>query len=237
MNTAAVNTNQAVPARSNGPAPSGSFPGPRVTGGCLVVAPLLAVASTVFGAPAYHARGIDFVAGMVDHRTGFVVGIQLALAAMLLLLLGVVGLAGLLSSRVPRWGRVAGVLTVLGLCGPISFESIYWAASRITDTAAHRAAAAVLIDASQVIPRTVMNVTGPCLVLGFVLLGIAAARAGVLDRVRAVLLGATCLIPFGFISGHLLISTAGFCACAVALVPLGASMLRGSPAGQPAVSR
>jgi hypothetical protein len=126
----------------------------------------------------------------------------------------------------PGWGRTAGTITVIGLCGPISFESLYWGAWHITDTSANRASAALMMDRAQVIPRTIMNVTGPALVIGFVLLAVAASRSGVLDRARAVCLGVTALIPAGFISGHLAVSAIGFLGTAIALVPLGVGLLR-----------
>lgn len=209
-------------------APRNGFPGVHVTGTCLVVAPLLAVVATALGAGTYHARGVDFVAGMVAHQGRFTLAIQLSLVAMLFLLVAVIGLATLVTARRPAWGRVAGLVTIIGICGPISFESVYWAASKIIDTDAHRAVAARLIDQSQIIPGSVMNVSGPCLVVGFVLLGIAAAKADVLDRPRAVLLAATALVPFGFISGYLLFSAVGFACTAGALVPLGVRLLRGA---------
>jgi hypothetical protein len=202
------------------------FPGRTVTGICFVVAPLLAIVGTAAGIPAYHAKGVDFVAGMVAHPHTFDLAIQCAEAAMVLLIVGVVGLATMVVATRPGWGRTAGAVTIIGLCGPISFESLYWGAWHITDTPAHRAAAALAMDRAQVIPRSIMNVTGPALIIGFVLLAIAVAKAGVLDRNRAVCLGITALIPFGFISGHLVISLIGFAGTAIALVPLGVGMLR-----------
>lgn len=202
------------------------FPGAGVTGVCLGVGPLLAIAGTALGITTYRARGADFVAAMVAHPGSFDTAVQLAESAMVVLLVGVIGLATMICARRPRLGRWAGVLSVVGLCGPIAFELVYWSAWHLTDTAAHRAAAALLIDQAQVVPRTVMNVTGPALVVGFVLLGIAAAKAEVLSRLRAGCLGATALIPFGFISGHLAISLVGFAGAAIALVPLGVHLLR-----------
>ncbi|HEX7738859.1 MAG TPA: hypothetical protein VF426_04345 [Marmoricola sp.] len=217
---------QAHATAAAGSVPVPPFPGPRVTGLCLVAGPVLALIGTVLGIDSYRAKGADFVAAMVAHPDGFGWAVQIALASMVLTLVAVGGLAAMITARTPGWGRTAGVVTMIGLCGPISFESVYWAASKITDTAAHRAAAATLIDQSQIIPRSVMNVTGPCLVVGFILLGIAAAKSGVLDRPRAILLGLTCLIPAGFISGHLVISAVAFACTCVALVPLGLRVLQ-----------
>jgi hypothetical protein len=160
------------------PEVASGFPGRVATGTCLAVAPLLAIAGTVIGMGAYHAKGADFVAGMAAHPHD-VAGVQVAQAAMMMLLLGVIGLAGMIAAHRPAWGRTAGTLTVLGLCGPIAFEHLYWGASHLTDTAVHRAAAATMIDQSQIMPRSIMNITGPCLVVGFLLLGIAAAKSGI----------------------------------------------------------
>lgn len=210
----------------HGPVLESGFPGRVVTGTCMVVAPVLAVIGTVLGIGTYHAKGVDFVSGMVAHPHLGNVAMQTAEAAMVLMIIAVAGLAGMVAVTRPGWGRTAGVLTIIGLCGPISFESLYWGAWHITDTPAHRAAAALMMDRAQMIPRTVMNVTGPALVIGFVLLAIATAKAGVLDRPRAVSLGITALIPVGFITGHLAISAVGFLGTAVALVPLGVGLLR-----------
>jgi hypothetical protein len=206
---------------------TGGFPGPWLTGATMVVAPLLALLGTIVGIPTYHARGTDFVAGMTDHPHLFDLAIQSAQASMVLMILAIAGLSAMITRTRPGLGRWAGALTIIGLCGPISFESTYWAAWHITDTDAHRAAAAQLIDDAQVIPRTIMNLSGPALVVGFLLLAVAAAKAGVLDRARAVCLGLTVLIPVGFVSGHLVIATVGFAGTAVALVPLGVRLLRG----------
>ncbi len=202
------------------------FPGPAVTGVTMILAPLLAVAGTALGMGIYHATGADFVRSMVAQPVTFNLAIQLALSAIVLLLIATVGLATMVCATAPRWGRWAGVVAIIGLAGPISFESIYWAASQITDTAAHRATAGQLIDNAQIIPRLVLNVSGPAIVVGFILLAIATVTSGLLDRPRAVALGLTALIPFGFISGYLVISLVGFAGTAVALVPLGIRVLR-----------
>ncbi|WP_310962283.1 hypothetical protein [Nocardioides terrisoli] len=202
------------------------FPGAAVAGVCLVVAPLLAVVGSALGIDIYHAKGAAFVAGMVAHPDRMNLAIQLALAAMVLMVFAVAGLATMISASRPGWGRTAGVVTVVGLCGPISFESTYWGAWHLLGSGAQRAAAAHMIDQSQIIPRTIMNVSGPALVVGFLLLAIGAARAGVLRRPQAVFLGLTCVVPAGFISGHLVIAVIAFAACAVATVPLGVGLLR-----------
>jgi hypothetical protein len=107
------------------------FPGRVVTGICLVVAPLLALVGTAAGIGIYHAKGADFVSGMVAHPHRLDFAIQSAQAAMVLMVIAVVGLSSMITATRPAWGRAAGVLTVVGLCGPISFVSLYWGALHI----------------------------------------------------------------------------------------------------------
>ncbi|MGH9087254.1 MAG: hypothetical protein ACRDYZ_03965, partial [Acidimicrobiales bacterium] len=76
------------------------------------------------------------------------------------------------------------------------------------------------------IPATIMNVSGPALIIGFILLAVGAAKVGLLPRSRAVALGLTALLPVGFISGYIVFSVIGFAFGAVALVPLGVAALR-----------
>lgn len=61
---------------------------------------------------------------------------------------------------------------------------------------------------------------------GFILLGIAAAKAGIRTRLRAGCLAATALIRLGLVSGNLLMSLVAFAGRAVALVPWGLALLR-----------
>jgi len=204
------------------------FPGRTLAGIAMVAAPPLAFIGSTLGISSYDERGARFVQGMVAHPVLFDLGAQFALSGVIVLMVAVIGLAQLVAPARPRLGRTGALLSLIGLCGPVSFESTYWAASHLTDTEAHRGAAALMIDTSQIIPSTVMNVSGPALVVGFVLLAVAAAKAGVLGRTRAIALGATCLIPVGFISGYLAISAAVFVLTGVALVPLGVRLLRGA---------
>lgn len=207
-----------------------SFPGNLVTGVCMIVGPVLGVVASALAVGIYDAHGPTFIANMAAHHVRAGWGLNLGPAAMGLMILAVIGVAQRIASVHPRLGRAGGILTVLGLLGPIFFEAIYWGAWHLT-VPAQQAAGAYMSDQSQVIPGTIMNVSGPAIVLGFILLGVGAAKAGVLDRTRATLLGLTCFIPFGFISGHILISAVAFACTSLALVPLGARTLRTADVG------
>lgn len=76
------------------------------------------------------------------------------------------------------------------------------------------------------VPRISLNVSGLAIILGFILLAVAARKARLLGRFRAVCLACTGLLPVGFISAFLPISAVGFIGCAIALAPLGTQWLR-----------
>lgn len=224
--TSTMKPGTATPALAAGAVPADtSFPGITVTGVCMIAAPPLAVAGAATGISWYAARGIAFMDGMAAHHTLAAVGFNLVLAAMMLLLVAVIGLARMICATYPRLGRTGGIATVVGLCGPLFFNGVYFAGFQLAGTSG-QAAGAVAMDQAQIIPRIVMNVSGPALVLGFVLLAVGAAKAGVLSRPTAWALGLTCIIPAGFISGYLAIAMVAFAGTAVALVPLGFRLLR-----------
>ncbi|HEX5475588.1 MAG TPA: hypothetical protein VFX12_13090 [Vicinamibacterales bacterium] len=203
-----------------------SFPGRIVSGICLVAGPLLAVSACLLAVGVYGASGATFVHGMGEHRLRGSIEFSLQFAAMATLLFAVVEVAERIARVRPGLGRTAGVLTIVGILGPIFFNGVYFGAFQLAG-GPEEPAAARLVDLAQVIPSVLVNVAGPALVAGFILLGVGAAKARVLPVWRAWALGLTCLIPVGFISGFIVISALAFACTAVALVPLGIRTLRG----------
>lgn len=191
----------------------------------MIAAPIILIAATFVGMNVYKALGVDYVHAMGQHMVRTAVTFNLVVAGMILLMLAVIGLAGRLADRGSGIGRWGGILAVIGLLGPLFFNGVYFAGFQLAGTGSE-AAAGAMIDRAQIIPSNVINLAGPALVFGFVLLAIGAGRARVLNRFSAWALGLTCIIPAGFISGHLAISTIGFAGAAVALVPLGINILR-----------
>lgn len=51
------------------------------------------------------------------------------------------GLAHMIATVRPRIGRAAGVITMIGLAGPIFFQGLYWGGSHLTAPARQAAAA------------------------------------------------------------------------------------------------
>lgn len=224
------NVNEPAEALSEG------FPGPLITGVCLIAAPILGVIGSALAIGVYSYKGADMIREMADHHARGTAGMNFAVAGVALMVFAVTALARAICTRRATLGRAAGTLTILGLAGPLFFEGMYWGASYLT-APSRQAAGAHMINATEVIPSTIVNVSGPALILGFILLAVGAAKSGLLSRSRSVALGLTALLPVGFISGFIVLSAIGFALAAIALVPLGLSALRSSgrvPATVPA---
>lgn len=201
------------------------FPGRHVTGVCLIVGPLLLTITALFSIGIYHAKGIDYVNAMAENHTRASITFDGIVAGLALLLLAVIGLAQLITNRRPGLGRWGGVVTIVGLLGPFFFNGVYFAGFQLTD-ADTRAVAGQMMDSAQIIPSNVINLSGPALVIGFILLAVGAAKSGVLSRNRAIALGLASTMPIGFISGYIAISAIAFAFTSIATVPLGFQLLR-----------
>jgi hypothetical protein len=202
------------------------FPGRTVAGLCMIIAPILAIIGSLLPIGIYHAKGADFVAGMAAHhlRTGF--AFNFAVGGMMLMIFAIVGVAQAIASVRPRLGQAGGLIAIIGICGPLFFNGTYFGGYQLTDPST-QAIAGKMIDQAQIIPSSIISISGPALVIGFILLGIGAAKAGVLPRWQALALGITCLTPVGFISGFIVIAALGYVATTIALLPLGLQLLRG----------
>ncbi|HET7173580.1 MAG TPA: hypothetical protein VFI30_04810 [Nocardioidaceae bacterium] len=204
------------------------FPGNAVTGVCMLVAPIALAILCLLGIGIYKYDGHDFLAAMAAHRVRAEIFLNFVPLAVIMLMLAALGLAGLATRTTPRLARLGGVCALLGLCGPIFFLGIEFAGYQVSSPR-YLAAGAYMYDQANMVPRVSINISGLALIVGFISLAIAAYRAGLLDRVRAVCFGLAALLPVGFISAVLVVSAIGFAACAVALVPLGLAVLRGAP--------
>ncbi|HET7035458.1 MAG TPA: hypothetical protein VFI42_07240 [Thermomicrobiaceae bacterium] len=207
------------------------FPGDTIAGVCMIVGPIVMVITALLGIGIYHAAGIDYVRGMAAHPTRAAVVFDCFVAGWMFYTVALIGLAGQITAARPWLGRAAGIVTIVGLFGPVFFNGVYFGGFQLTDPS-QQAAAGYLIDHAQIIPSNVINLSGPALVIGFIALAIGAAQAGVLGRWRAAALGLGCIMSAGFISGYIVISAVAFLGTAIALVPLGVSLLRPHPTAE-----
>jgi hypothetical protein len=119
----------------------------------------------------------------------------------------------------PGLGRAGGALTIIGLFGPAFFLGINHLEIQLADLA-DRAGAAAAFESAETTPN-IINLAGPALVVGLILLAVGTAKTGVLPRPRSWALGLAALAPVGLISGIVVISVVAWLALAIALVPLG----------------
>jgi hypothetical protein len=212
------------------PAAVPAFPGRTATGVCMVIAPPALAVLCLLGTGIYKFKGHDFLSAMANHSTRTEIFLNFVPIAVFMLMLAVVGLAGMTAHRVPRLSAFGGGAALLGLCGPLFFVAIEFAGYQLSSPG-RLADGSFMYDQANMVPRISVNLSGPAIVLGFVCLAVATYRAGLLSKVRAVCLALTALLPIGFIGAVLPVSAVGFVACSVALVPLGLALLRGEQPG------
>ena len=201
----------------------GTFPGRRLAGVTMVAAPLLLFAGSLLLSSIYDAGGTELITNIDHHRSQGLLGLNAATAGTVLAALAVAGLATMIARRRPRIGRAGGALTLLGLFGPGFFLGVYFAAAHMNTIPARAAAGHALDDTQSTFH--VINLTGPCLVVGLILLAVGAHRAGVLGRAQSIALAVAAVAPAGFISGVLPIAAVAWAGLSVALVPLGLRLL------------
>lgn len=200
------------------------FAGRRFTGVCMVAAPLLLTAGAVLLMGIYGRGPSERVGAYAENEVRATVAVNLAMAGTVLAAFALAGVGALVAARCPRLGRAGGALAVIGLFGPAFFLGINHVGIRLGDLADRAGAGAVFQDAEAT--PNIVNLAGPALLVGFVLLAIGTAKAGVLPRSRSWALGIAAVAPVGLISGIVVISVVAWLALAFALAPLGRDILR-----------
>ena len=221
--TNTVETPNLRPSAGIMPAPT-IFPGSRLTGLSMVAGPVLLVAGAALLVGIYDPSATDQLAGFVEHEARATVALNTAIAGTVLTVFAVLGLAPAVAARHRRLGRGGGALTIIGLFGPAFFLGVNHLGVHVADLA-DRGGVATAFEKAHTTP-SIVNLTGPALVVGFILLAVGAAKSGVLSRSRSWALGLAAVAPLGLISGVVVISVVAWLALAVALVPLGFELLR-----------
>lgn len=201
-----------------------SLAGTRFTALCMIAAPIFLVAGAALFIGIYEGSASEQLSAFADQAGRSHAAFNFAVAGVVLAAVAIAGLASSVASMSPRLGRAGGALTLMGLFGPTFFLGISYVGIQAADLA-DRAGAAEVFDDTEAMP-SIVNLTGPALVVGLILLAIGAARSGVLSRPRSWALGLAALAPVGFISGLIVISVVAWLGFAIALVPLGLQRLR-----------
>jgi len=217
--------NSALPAAHGSSITGSTFPGSAVTGVCMIAGPLLGIVGLALSIGIYKFKGADMMSAMAAHHLRAAFAINVSVASMIVLLIAVIGLAQQIAEIRPGWGRWGGLITVVGLMGPIFFEGIFWGSYQIT-ASAYQAAGAHLIDHANVIPSNIVNISAPCIVAGWIVLGIGAYKAGILPKARAICLGLGCLLAPALAAAIVPLGIVAAAVLAVALLPLGIRLIQ-----------
>jgi len=204
--------------------PTEFFAGDRFTGLCMIAAPLLLATGAALLVGIYEGSADDRLEAFAANQARASVAVNAAIAGVVLAVFAVAGVAVMVARHRPGLGRAGGTLTIIGLFGPAFFLGINHVGIQLADLA-DRPGAARVFENAETTPN-IVNLAGPALLVGFVLLAVGTAKTGVLPRPRSWALGAAALIPIGLISGFVIISVIACLALAAALVPLGFRLLR-----------
>jgi hypothetical protein len=207
---------------------TGRFPGRRLTGISMIAAPALLVAGAALLIGIYGKNGGEQLQAISDNTARAHAAVNLAIAGTVLAAFALAGLAAVVARHRPRAGHVGGALAIIGLFGPAFFLGVNYLNIQLADIADRAGAVTALDDAESTL--NIVNICGPALLIGLLVLAAGAAKSGVLPRSASIALGLSALAPLGLLSGVIVISIVAWLALAVALMPLGLRTLReGSP--------
>ncbi|MFI7703062.1 hypothetical protein [Nonomuraea sp. NPDC049480] len=208
-------------------------PGRWVEGAGLVLGPLLLLAGVLV-----RAGEDDFFHGQLAAYAAapdkMVLSYSLYAAGAVLLWPAVVALARVIGATRPGWATWGATLVVLGLFGRVFHAGASHLAFRMVDTLGLEAAQRAVADTYGAFH--VFKAVNICIMAGWIVLAVGAflskaLGATVLGVIRCVALASAAGLPLGVLKGSSdPISLVALAGLAVALVPLGVSVLRNGPA-------
>lgn len=199
------------------------FPGPRVAGFAMILGPVLLLAGAILLIPFEAATLAERQDAYRTETTRAMLGLEFFVAGWFLSLINVTALAGLVSRRSPRLGRIAGTWALLGVTVSLFFGGIATyeiAQSRITDLEV-----VTMLEAGAE-PPLVILLGASGIVFGWILLAVGTFRTGILPAPRALAFGLTGLLPLTVLGGYPITMPIPFVGMCIGLVPLGWSLLR-----------
>jgi hypothetical protein len=191
--------------------------GRTLTGLALIAGPLFLLIAQVL-VPGEETDGAARLARIAENKAVYAVSAVLFLLGSLFLLAASVGLIRLFRASRVTLGQLAGALLLIGSAATVAFYTFGAVEYQMaTQADINRAEAAKLLDGQEpalAIPILVLFVLG--IVLGLILLAVAAWRTGILPLPGAAILAAAGILDF-FAEGGVI----GIVAFAVTLIGLG----------------
>jgi hypothetical protein len=204
----------------------GWFPGRWVGGASLILGPLTLLAGVALRLP-FHFFFPQQLAAYAAHPMRMTVAYSAVAAGTVLLWPAVATLAHLIGASRPAWAQWGGVLATVGLFARTFHAGVDHLAFQLVR--AEGAERATYIVGGTYGAFHIFHVATVAIMAGWVVLAVGAYMSRVLGPVRAVALGLMSALMIGVLKGSSvtsLIATGGLC---VALVPLGARVLREGP--------
>lgn len=205
-----------------------TLPGRWVEGAGLVLGPVLLLAGVLVRAGAGDFFP-DQLAAYAAAPGRMVLSYSLYAAGAVLLWPAVTALARRIAVAHPGWARWGVTLVVLGLFGRVFHAGVSHLAFHLVD-ALGLAAAQRAVEATYGAFH-VFKAVNVCIMGGWIVLAAGAYRARALGAVRCVCLALAAGLPLGVLKGSSdPISLAALLGLAIALVPLGVTVLKDGPA-------
>ncbi|HEY0736160.1 MAG TPA: hypothetical protein VGD69_14695 [Herpetosiphonaceae bacterium] len=201
------------------------FPGRWIGGACLILGPLLLLAGAGLRMP-FHFFFPQQLAAFAEHPQRITAAYSLWALGHVTLVFGVLTLTTLIG----RWNRVwaawAGSLAILGLFTRTFHAGIDHLAFQLVQVQSLEQAIQAVDDSYRAFHA--FRYLNGAIMAGWVLLAIGSYRSGTLGWPRALALGMMVMVPFGTLKGTE-IRAIGLLGLAIALIPLGVTILRQGP--------
>jgi Domain of unknown function (DUF4386) len=201
--------------------------GRTLAGLCLIAGPALLLIAQIVSPDVDNDNKVKELADVAAHKSAYIGGAALFLVGGLFLLGAAVGVMHVFRGRKVGLGQLAGGLLLLGSAATVAFYAFTTVEyEMVNQTGLDRAQMAKLLDkaneATSGAPIFLLFIVG--IVLGLILLGIAAWRRRIVPRWAAVLMVVSG--PLAFASESKAIGIVTFAVLIVALGSLGLALLR-----------
>lgn len=204
---------------------TGSFPGRWIGGASLILGPLLLLAGAGLRMP-FHFFFPQQLAAFAEHPQRITAAYSLWALGHVTLIFAVLTLTTLIGRWNPVWAAWAGALAILGLFTRTFHAGIDHLAFQLVQVQSLEQATQAVDDSYRAFHA--FRYLNGAIMMGWVLLAIGAYRSGTLGWPRALALGMMVMVPFGTLKGTE-IRAVGLLGLAIALIPLGITILRQGP--------
>ena len=204
-----------------------SFPGPRLAGLAMILAPLFLIVGATLAIPFETGDDATRQQALADDPVRGDVVLNGLFGGAILVSVCIVAMARLIATKKPLLAAIGGALALAGTYVSAMFGGVMMYEIALAAEPNREVALAVLARGE---PPIVALLALPGMILGWLVLGFGAWRAGVFGPLRSIALAGPALLPFAVLATPALLPVP-YTLLAIALVPLGVHLLaRRTPA-------